>query len=346
MKLLITTQVMDKNHPILGFFHGWVQEFAQHFERIDVICLEEGEHSLPSHVYVHSLEKEKGRSKIKYLFNFYRHFYRGLKQKPDFVFFHMGAILNILAAPFFLLWPKRPKFYWWKTHGQLNWLGKVAAWFVDRIYTAGDRSFPSSTHRLKVVGHGIDTGSFPYRSNSELEPVDEIRLLSVGRVTEIKNTLLSIEVVRKLTDEGLNVSLSIVGPLDNKNYVEKVKQKITEYDLSEKVVLMGPVPPQELLPHYHQADILLHPAQGAGYDKVVLEAGLCGVVPITTTPSYKSLLEGYDLYVEVETADNICRVIKFVSKQDKTKRANMMSKLRGKIVEKHSLATLHERIFS
>ena len=47
MKLLIITQKVNKIDPILGFFHGWIIEFAKHFESITVICLEKGEYNLP-----------------------------------------------------------------------------------------------------------------------------------------------------------------------------------------------------------------------------------------------------------------------------------------------------------
>ena len=63
MKLLITTQVVDQNDLFLGFFHGWLEEFAKHFEHITVICLKEGTHSLPENVEVISLGKERGTSR-------------------------------------------------------------------------------------------------------------------------------------------------------------------------------------------------------------------------------------------------------------------------------------------
>ena len=46
MKLLIMTQAVDQNDPVLGFFHRWIEEFSRHCERVHVICLKEGEHSL------------------------------------------------------------------------------------------------------------------------------------------------------------------------------------------------------------------------------------------------------------------------------------------------------------
>lgn len=58
MRLLIVTQKVDKNDPILGFFHRWIEEFSKHCEKLTVICLQAGEFKLPANVTVLSLGKE------------------------------------------------------------------------------------------------------------------------------------------------------------------------------------------------------------------------------------------------------------------------------------------------
>ncbi|MEK7538915.1 MAG: hypothetical protein AAB552_03680 [Patescibacteria group bacterium] len=58
MKLLILTQKVDQNDDILGFFHGWIREFAKHAEQVTVIALGVGEYDLPKNVRVFSLGKE------------------------------------------------------------------------------------------------------------------------------------------------------------------------------------------------------------------------------------------------------------------------------------------------
>jgi hypothetical protein len=70
MKLLIITQKIDKNDPVLGFFHNWVKKFSENYESVNVICLYKGEYDLPKNVRVFSLGKEKEESKIKFILNF------------------------------------------------------------------------------------------------------------------------------------------------------------------------------------------------------------------------------------------------------------------------------------
>jgi hypothetical protein len=71
MRLLITTQAVDRTHPALGFFHGWLAEFAKHCEHVHVICLQEGQHDLPENVSVHSLGKERGAGRTARAARFY-----------------------------------------------------------------------------------------------------------------------------------------------------------------------------------------------------------------------------------------------------------------------------------
>ena len=71
MRLLILTQKVDKEDPVLGFFHNWVTELSKKFEFIYVVCLEKGKFDLPDNVQVFSLGKEAGKSKIKYIFKFF-----------------------------------------------------------------------------------------------------------------------------------------------------------------------------------------------------------------------------------------------------------------------------------
>jgi len=73
MRILIITQKVDLDDPLLGFFHRWLEEFAEHTECVHVVCLEEGRHTLPQNVAVTSLGKERGASRLEYLATFYHY---------------------------------------------------------------------------------------------------------------------------------------------------------------------------------------------------------------------------------------------------------------------------------
>ncbi|HRH30994.1 MAG TPA: hypothetical protein PK886_02950, partial [Candidatus Paceibacterota bacterium] len=99
MKILITTQIIDTNDPILGFFHSWLKEFSKNFERVVVVCLKKGEFDLLENVEVLSLGKEGGVSRIKYIFNFYKYIFKERKNY-DVVFVHMNEEYVLLGGIF------------------------------------------------------------------------------------------------------------------------------------------------------------------------------------------------------------------------------------------------------
>jgi len=97
MKLLIVTQVVDTEHPILGFFHRWVIEFAKHVEELHVIALQVGKYDLPENVHLHSLGKEEGVGKFSYVLRFYKYIWK-YRKEYDHVFVHMSAEYVVLAG--------------------------------------------------------------------------------------------------------------------------------------------------------------------------------------------------------------------------------------------------------
>src|SRR6185295_8452864 len=95
MKLLIVTQVVDSEDPILGFFHRWLEEFATQAEHIEVICLKEGKHALPRNVRVHTLGKPANR--ILYIARFGWYIWT-LRSQYDRVLVHMNPEYVILGG--------------------------------------------------------------------------------------------------------------------------------------------------------------------------------------------------------------------------------------------------------
>ena len=113
MKLLIITQKVNKNDPVLGFFHRWIIEFAKYFEFVTVICLEMGEYDLPDNVKVLSLGKEERQSRLQYLIQFYW-YARHERKNYDAVFVHMNQEYLILAGWLWRLVGK--KVTMWRNH--------------------------------------------------------------------------------------------------------------------------------------------------------------------------------------------------------------------------------------
>jgi glycosyltransferase involved in cell wall biosynthesis len=345
MKLLICTQVVDKNHPILGFFHNWVLEFAGHFDEVHVICLEKGEYEFPPHVFVYSLGKDEGVSKFTYLYRFYRHFaHIFFRVRVQFVFFHMGVAYNNLAVPFFLL--RRlfgTKFYWWKTHGTLTPFGRLALLCVDAVYTASKYSFPLETPKKRVVGHAIDIDAKV--PDFHLEKVTPPILLFVGRISPVKRVEIVIETAELLYKKGIPCQVRIVGVMHDSEYAKKLNVKIESSQIAHLITIVGPRKYDELSLEYQNATVLLNPSETGGIDKVVLEAMKFGVPPLALRATYGELLEPFGLAIEkqdvflyAETAQKLL--------QDASLRVGLQTRLHNEVVLHHALSTLSRRIFN
>jgi len=343
MRLLITTQVVDTEDPILGFFHWWIIEFSKHFDRVDVICLSKGSHNLPSNVFVHSLGKEEGENRFKYIIRFYRFFWNiYVLGHIDFVFFHMGAILNIMAAPFFFVRKlKRTQFLWWKTKGEIDWLGRTALLFVDGVRTGSEESFPIVTAKKKVVGSAVDTDLFALPTSRDRTTT----LLFVGRIMPIKNVEHVIQTTKKLKDGGREVRTRIVGGAENEAYLESLHTLCEELEVRKELTFVGPLNQEALVSEYQNAHFAMNPSDTDSFDKVVIEAMACGSIPLTSNETFRRILAPYCLFVEKGDIEGYANTINTHLSDTTEDRMKLLRELHDIVITEHSLTTLSHRVF-
>lgn len=273
MKLLIVTQIVDRDDAILGFFHRWIEEFAKHVESIEVVCLKEGEHELPSNVRVHSIGKEQGGGNA-FLYSI-RFMYLAWKLRNEYerVLVHMNPEYVVLAGCFWKLW-RKPVGLWY-THKSVNLKLRVAELFVDVIFTASKESFRLPSKKLQVMGHGIDTNFFKPDPSS----VRGNHALSVGRLMKTKRHDLAIRIAK---DAGL--ALRIVGDGPERDRLEAYAK-----ELNAEVKFLGALTQEQLIYEYRTACKLIHTSETGSLDKVVLEAAACGCPVDSTDPAISRL---------------------------------------------------------
>lgn len=272
MKLLIVTQVVDQNHPILGFFHRWIEEFAKHTDSIHVIALEVGEYQLPENVSVHSLGKEDGSGKIERVVQFYKYVW-SLRDEYDAVFIHMNPEYVVLAG---LLWRVMGKqIALWYTHKKVDLKLRVATIFANTLFTASKESFRLTSNKLHVVGHGIDTDF--WKPDSDVHR--GTHWLSVGRLMKAKRHDRAIHDASKA-----QVPLRIIGEGSERSALEALAQKA-----DSSVELLGSLSAKKLRSEYSRAAALIHRSETGSLDKVVLEAAACDCPVDSTDPAIAAL---------------------------------------------------------
>lgn len=294
MKLLICNEATDLNYPSLGFFVGWIAEFAKHCEQVTVISLGVGEYDLPGNVKVLSLGKEEGRNRIKYLYRFYKYIFSE-RHNYDAVFVHMNPIYVLLGGVFWKILNK--KIGLWYAHVRVSALAKIASNFVTYIFSPSEASFVHFSNKINKVGHGIDTQRFkPLAVDSSKK--DKMRIITIGRITPVKDLDTLIEALNILANNFniKNFEFKIIGePLAQTDweYQKKLKNIIHKYDLNEYIVWAGGIPNKDTVKYYQESDIFVNLQAGGGYGKSVLEAMACGLVCIICSPVYADMLGGF-----------------------------------------------------
>lgn len=345
MKLLIATQVVDRNDDVLGAFHQWIRRFAEVFESIEVICLRKGAIELPPNVRVHSLGKEEKRSRLQYVRRFYRYAF-GLRKDYDAVFVHMNPEYVVLMGLFWRLMGKTV--FMWYAHKKGSFLRTIALMFLDRVVSVSKESFVDNASRKFIaVGHGIDPDA--YRCGAPTTTGRKV-ILSVGRLSPVKEYDLLIDAVallkRRRPQTDFLVRL-IGGPANPEDavYEGNLKRKIAALGLDEAFTFVGPMPNKDILPELCGASAFVSMQKIGGAGKSFLEAMACGVPTVVSTPVFNDDLGEWlpYLYYDWTPEDFAAKLDACLSLSD-ADRARMSAALRDIVVQKHNLKNLVRRL--
>lgn len=350
--LLILTQKVDKNDDVLGFFHGWLLEFAKNYKKVTVICLYEGDHSLPENVKVLSLGKEKNSDaqgfkrrfpQIKYLINFYKFIWQE-RGNYDKVFVHMNPIYVVLGGIFWRF--RGNKIALWYTHKSVDLKLKIAEKLINIIFSASKESFQMKTKKLKVIGHGIDVDKMNCKNFLGEKYID---IVCVGRISPIKNQKLLLEAADFLVNElgQKNISIVLVGGAFSgvdKKYQEELKNFVTENNISKNIIFAGSVSNKDIANYYCRSKISVNLCPTGGMDKVVLESMSCCILLVVFNKTFEDMLgdKGFvlkNLYKE-ELSEKILNLLK----KDEYERKEIGKQLRNIVIEKYSLTNLIKNI--
>ena len=347
MKLLILTQKIDADDDLLGFFHAWAAEFARQCEKITIIALGIGEYDLPNNVQVLSLGKEAGRSRLKYLFRFYRYIWQERKNY-DAVFVHMNTEYVILGGVIWRLMAKRIAL--WYVHKRADFKLRLAAKLANVIFTASLESFRLSSAKLKIIGHGIDLPKFDFAPGAKNG--GDFKIIYVGRISKIKNQRLLIEAMNILVNERKlhNILVDFIGGQvysEDKIYQKELADLVKKNQLQTYINFTGSVPYKDMPAVYRAADMSINLCPTGGLDKAVLESMAAGLPIIAFNKGFAFLRDICENLILEETsagelADKICAWINLTHEES----AMLGRQLRDKVAMDHDLVKLVNNIIN
>jgi glycosyltransferase involved in cell wall biosynthesis len=340
MRLLITTQAVDLDDPVLAFFHVWIEKFSTHFAHVHVICLKEGRHALPANVHVHSLGKETGESRIKYIRRFLKYVWN-LRAQYDTVFVHMNPEYLVLAG---WLWRilRKPTTLWY-IHPRSSWRLFIARIVTNYIVSATTKSFPLHSRKLIAVGHGINTDFFSPPVSRESSA--DLRVMLAARLAPVKRVECVIAAVSRMVRENAPIRFDYYGtalPRD-KDY-EIVMQKMVPAAMPPDVwEWKGDATQEVVRDAYRSHDVHINATDSGSFDKAVFESMASGCITVVSNTALKGIVPDELLFKEGDS-DSLVEVLRRIAAMDEPRRTSLRARMRAIAEEKYSLSALIGRL--
>lgn len=170
---------------------------------------------------------------------------------------------------------------------------------IRRIWHAADKVIAKSQREIEMI-HAVDPrvdcllipNGVEINRFEPAHPVPDdgpLKLLCVGRLIERKGQHHLIDAVKRLTDEGIDVRLDLVGEGDARPANEA---QVARLGLIDRIRFLGYVPREEIVRHYAAAHIFVLPSYNEGMSVALLEAMASGLaVLVTSTGGTPELVE-------------------------------------------------------
>jgi glycosyltransferase involved in cell wall biosynthesis len=218
----------------------------------------------------------------------------------------MVPLFVLLAAP--LTKPLRVPVLLWYTHWNAGRSLRLAMPLVDVVLSVSSGSFPLATSKLHATGHAIDVARF---TPSEEAPTEgPLRLLALGRTARWKGYDTMLRALELATERGLDAHLELRGPQltrDEKAHRGELEAIVAASDLlRDRVRIEPPLARDEIPSRLRASDALLsatQPRESETLDKVVYEAGACGVPVIASNTALDKFLAGLPVELQFRARD-------------------------------------------
>ena len=137
----------------------------------------------------------------------------------------------------------------------------------------------AADHRVNalLIPNGVDLERF--KQSQSVPDEGPLQLLCVGRLIERKGQHHLIDAVKRLTYEGVNVMLDLIGTGDARSANEA---QVARLGLTERVRFLGYVPREKIAQHYAAAHVFVLPSYNEGMSVALLEAMASGLAVVVT----------------------------------------------------------------
>jgi len=140
---------------------------------------------------------------------------------------------------------------------------------------------------VTIIPNGVDAEQF-----NPGEPIPDkgpLKLLCVARLIKRKGQHHLIEAVKRITDQGIELTLDLVGSGDAEG---EYRALVKFLQLEDRINFHGYIPREKMPDIYAQAHIFVLPSYNEGMSVATLEAMACGLpVIVSRTPGTEDLVK-------------------------------------------------------
>jgi glycosyltransferase involved in cell wall biosynthesis len=310
LRLLVVNFQMDERSPVLAWQQAVARELARRCAHVTVLTEHVGEMRPAPNLEVKAVPKAFCRAPLRWVGA------KWLAALPiaelarrgsfDACFVHMSHEWVGRLWPF--LAPCGVPIALWYAHGSVGWKLRLSHLLADRVVTSSPEGFRLPSTKAVTLGQAIDTDV--HRPLPPELPRNDV--LCVGRIAPRKRVDLVVESFAELCAlrPAAPFRLRLVGPTlpGDRAYADRVRRRIAELGLAERVVWTGPLPSEAIPPLYRSAFAHLSVSRTGSMDKTVLEALACGCPVLTGSEAFRALFAAHpDLILTDEDPRAIAR---------------------------------------
>ena len=344
MRLLLLNPTTDVDDPVHGFTADWIDALAERVDFIHVITMRAGRYSAPENVRVYSMGQEKGYSRPRRLLELQRHALGVLRRDSvDACFVHMSPMLTIVTAPLLRLWSV--PIVTWYAHREVTTRVRLAHHLSAVVVSPNDTSYRYRQDKVVSTGHGIDLQVF---AKNGLDYERPALLLSVGRLSPIKDQLTLINAVGILRGKGLDIRCALVGDEESSHldYAQQLRKRVADLELTDVVEFVGPVPHAKVVDWYRRCFAHVNLCPTGALDKAPLEAMSCGKSSLVANEGFRETLGRWSvrlLFRHGSEEDLAFKIEDLLGMRD-AELTEMSVELVQSVAKRHSLDRLADRL--
>jgi len=193
-----------------------------------------------------------------------------------------GLVLNLLGYGFALIFnsaSQRPK----------TWLTNFLIARMDAVIATSEMAAQYLARPATVIHHGIDVELYTPPADrraafAEAGLPGKYGIGIFGRVRRQKGADLFVEAMRRLLPRHPDFTAVVIGrtTVDNRPYLEGLKQDVAAAGLEGRVVFLGELPAEEVPLWYKRVSIYVFASRVEGFGLTILEAMAAGDAVVAT----------------------------------------------------------------